>query len=90
MVKVYFSLLPNLPKAHSHTVDILDKFLAYPPEQRLSAKDALVHPWIVGNSDDPLILPQNYPVEGPAVGYIKREDLTERLVSMLGLSIDSE
>ncbi|KAK7695125.1 hypothetical protein QCA50_002315 [Cerrena zonata] len=68
-------LLPNLPTGclltfnGSHfpsttmvpsPLDLLQRFLVYPPDQRLKAVDALRHPWF---RQDALILPEGYSVD---------------------------
>ena len=37
-------------------IDLLQRLLVYPPDSRLKAADALVHPWLL--SDAPLVLPR--------------------------------
>ncbi|PFH48127.1 hypothetical protein AMATHDRAFT_197100 [Amanita thiersii Skay4041] len=39
-------------------LDLVSRFLAYPPEKRLKAQEALSHPWIT--CGEPLLLPQGY------------------------------
>lgn len=38
-------------------LDLVNRFLVYPPERRLRAEDALKHPWL---SNDVLLLPEGY------------------------------
>jgi len=40
----------------STVVDLLQRLLVYPPDSRLNAADALMHPWLL--SDAPLVLPR--------------------------------
>ena len=37
-------------------VDLLQRLLVYPPNSRLKAADALMHPWLL--NDAPLVLPR--------------------------------
>lgn len=37
-------------------VDLLQRLLVYPPELRVKAADALMHPWLT--SDAPIVLPR--------------------------------
>jgi len=58
-------LLPNLPPSSlvsqaSSVLDILTKFLQYPASSRLTAADALHHPWFTSAV---LCLPQGYSLE---------------------------
>ncbi|KAJ7842248.1 CMGC/CDK protein kinase [Mycena olivaceomarginata] len=48
------SFLPNLPSDSATLLDLIENFLAYPPTERLSAYDALNHPWF----DGPILLPR--------------------------------
>ncbi|OSD00862.1 kinase-like protein [Trametes coccinea BRFM310] len=57
-------LLPNLPpqetgSEHSDCLDLVSKFLVYPPERRLRAQHALSH--TLFKRGLPLLLPQGYP-----------------------------
>ncbi|KAI0652787.1 kinase-like protein [Cubamyces menziesii] len=59
-------LLPNLPPAdtqpeHDDCFDLISKLLVYPPDLRLRAADALLHPLFTRGL--PLLLPPNYPRE---------------------------
>jgi len=62
-------LLPNLPPRltaeaeHPLVVDLLVRFLRYPPSSRLCAEEALKHPWFTDlNADEGLVLlfPEGY------------------------------
>ncbi|KAG8797778.1 hypothetical protein FRC16_008535 [Serendipita sp. 398] len=53
-------LLPHLP-TESWPLNLVEGFLTYPPEQRLSALTALSSPWFT--ADGPLLLPNDYPAE---------------------------
>jgi hypothetical protein len=47
----------RLPAEQESTaVDLLQRFLIYPPDLRFSAQEALKHPWLL--SDGPLVLPR--------------------------------
>ncbi|KAJ7144836.1 kinase-like domain-containing protein [Mycena crocata] len=48
------SFLPNLPSDSAAVLDLIERFLAYPPPQRLRACDALKHEWFAG----PILLPR--------------------------------
>ncbi|KAJ6541652.1 kinase-like domain-containing protein [Mycena capillaripes] len=51
------SFLPNLPASNPAPVlDLIEKFLVYPPPQRLRARDALDHSWFSGQ----VLLPRGY------------------------------
>ncbi|KAI9066459.1 kinase-like protein [Trametes sanguinea] len=57
-------LLPNLPPQeticeHNDCLDLVSKFLVYPPESRLKATDASLHPFF--KRGVPLLLPRGYP-----------------------------
>lgn len=41
-------------------IDLVQRFIVYPPERRLTAANALQHPWIAAGS---LLLPPGYPVD---------------------------
>jgi hypothetical protein len=45
---------------------MIEGFLKYPPNSRLTAKDALTDPWFVDESEGPLILPLGYPTDKEA------------------------
>ena len=55
------AFLPNRPPttAESTCVDLIENFLAYPPSSRLTAVDALHHPWFTEASE--LLVPPGYP-----------------------------
>lgn len=57
--------LPNLPcpsdVMRTHAIDLVSKLLVYPPESRLSAQDALSHPFLTCD-EVPLLLPPGYPL----------------------------
>ncbi|KAJ6520554.1 CMGC/CDK protein kinase [Mycena sanguinolenta] len=50
------SFLPNLPKNSVAVLDFLEDLLAYPPTQRISARDALQHVWFSGQ----ILLPRAF------------------------------
>ncbi|KDQ18232.1 hypothetical protein BOTBODRAFT_128323 [Botryobasidium botryosum FD-172 SS1] len=61
-------LLPNLPNpeftpAGASPLDLIQRLLAYPPTSRLSAQEALSHPWFASGD---LVLPTGHP--GPTYG----------------------
>lgn len=70
------SFMPHLPRpvddltdAHfppeqprDTPLDLLHRFLVYPPERRLTAEEALTHPWFA--AQPPLVLPTSYPESG--------------------------
>ncbi|KAI8990649.1 kinase-like protein [Trametes punicea] len=75
-------LLPNLPPDGTHRerddfLDLLSKFLVYPPESRLRAGDALSHP-LFGHGL-PLLLPRAYPRDRVAENAV--EEWEGRLLS---------
>ncbi|THH11047.1 hypothetical protein EW145_g898 [Phellinidium pouzarii] len=67
--------MPNLPfgtgstgSAHApptiiipSPLDLIHRLLVYPPETRIKASDALMHPWFLSAHDVPLILPTDHP-----------------------------
>jgi len=70
------SRLPNLPTTETNStnsshfpptnpettpLDLVHRFLVYPPDQRLSAFAALHHPWFSRDGEFPLLLPAEYP-----------------------------
>lgn len=61
--------LPNLPPATAESicVDLVENFLAYPPSSRLTAADALHHPWFTEASE--LLIPPEYPEISHDVRY---------------------
>ena len=71
------TLLPNLPcqsdAMRIHAIDLISKLLVYPPESRLSAQDALSHPFLTCD-EVPLLLPPGYPLrEGQAGRQVQVE-----------------
>ncbi|KAG5643301.1 hypothetical protein DXG03_001228 [Asterophora parasitica] len=61
----------DLGDVHSSTepqrasaLDLITRFLLYPPEKRMSAETALQHPWLEGN----MLLPDKYPFLDSLVG----------------------
>ena len=73
------TLLPNLPQGPSlpyegshfppsamvaSPLDLIQRFLVYPPDRRLKAFDALQHPWF---SQGTLILPEGYSLASSSI-----------------------
>lgn len=62
-------LLPHLLPTDTRPFDMIERLLAYPPQRRLSTKDALEHVWFKGRENDvddmlPILLPAiQYPIE---------------------------
>ena len=81
--------LPNLPHAttDSTCVDLLDQFLAYESSLRLSAADALHHPWFTEAAS--LLLPPGYPEAPPDVRCVSTWEgrtLSDLLLAKLNLA----
>lgn len=82
-------LLPNLPTGDHPTftgshrlphhpssspLDLIYRLLAYTPEDRLAAREALSHPWFTST---PLLLPADYPLDSDTL--IRRESSDRQL-----------
>ena len=79
-------LLPNLPPLSlvsqaSPVLDILAKFLQYPPSSRLTAEDALQHPWFTTSAI--LCLPQDYKLDRSEFDDIVRYEYNGRMFGEL-------
>jgi serine/threonine protein kinase len=82
-------LLPNLPPSYlvsqpSPVLDILTKFLKYPPSARLSASDALQHPWFTTSAV--LCLPQDYKLDQSGFGDVLCYEYNGRMFGELLVS----
>lgn len=53
-------LLPNLPTPSTTPLDMIEKFLQYPPDKRLSPADALKHDWFKAAHAETVLLPPGY------------------------------
>jgi serine/threonine protein kinase len=79
-------LLPNLPPSSlvsqaSPVLDILAKFLRYSPSSRLSAEDALKHPWFTTSTI--LCLPEDYKFDHSGFDDIIRYEYNGRMFGEL-------
>ncbi|OCH95714.1 kinase-like protein [Obba rivulosa] len=69
------TVLPNVPPEHTSAssesspsasvLELVDRMLAYPPEKRLRASQAMRHPFL---TEGPLLVPRDYSVETPVAG----------------------
>ncbi|KAF7340909.1 Lanosterol 14-alpha-demethylase [Mycena sanguinolenta] len=74
------SFLPNLPANSAPVLDLMEDLLAYPPTQRLSARDALQHAWFGGQ----ILLPPSYPDEDERiVSELDGQNLTDVLGGLM-------
>lgn len=66
-------------------LDMLSRFLVYPPESRMKARDALLHPWFHGGV--PILLAGDYQVLDDFKAHYEKswqsEDLGYWLNSMI-------
>jgi cyclin-dependent kinase 8/11 len=71
-------LLPNLPPSSqkSPALDILAKFLQYPPSSRISAGDALQHPWFTTSAI--ICLPRGYTLDQSGFDDVVRYEYNGR------------
>jgi serine/threonine protein kinase len=51
ILSLHFTFPPNFPPGPK---DLITKLLVFEPEERLTIKDVLAHPWICGNLNTPL------------------------------------
>ncbi|KAJ6606796.1 kinase-like domain-containing protein [Mycena sp. CBHHK59/15] len=75
------SFLPNLPPNSTPVLDLIENLLAYPPTERLQARNALGHAWFAGE----VLLPHGYALdELSADGRIVFEIDNQELGSFVG------
>jgi hypothetical protein len=93
-------LLPHLPPASNdpRPLKMVEGFLKYSPNLRLTAKDALADPWFADEGEGPLILPLGYPTDKEPwkprhvheIGGKSLEDMLAALVQAQEKSIEEE
>lgn len=77
-------------------LDLLHRFLVYPPSRRFKAVDALRHPWF--NAEPSVLLPTNYPPDSFEASLLDRpsfqgwgnKTLAQWLVSALNTVVDDK
>jgi len=80
------TLLPNLPPSSISQdcapLDLLAKLLTYPPTSRLSAENALKHPWLK-TKEAVLLLPKGYALDDLEFMDIARTEYRDKTLGEL-------
>jgi hypothetical protein len=63
---------PPAEPVEPYALDLLHRFLVYPSDRRLRARDALKHPWFT--SEPPVLLPEDYPVMREKTGAVEHAE----------------